>query len=78
VVVSEPISIADIKPTVDDLLGIDFKYAEGMEYGRSLLGYFREYTGTPPGRVPLEFSTSETDDKTDALKERLRSLGYHN
>ena len=72
------VSIADIKPTVDDLVGLDFQYAEGMEHGRSLVGYFKDHTVPPPVRVPLEFSTSKADDKTKALEERLRSLGYHN
>lgn len=80
-----PATLADIAPTIYDLLHIDtfaiWKRAEPGNYGRSLLPLIDSKTATTAlsrafiDPLPGEKTAEETEQDQEAMK-RLRSLGY--
>ena len=80
--VDETVSIADIAPTIYDLLGVDdtpFEEIHGDNYGKSRARYLPPLeTGGSAGRVNLDATAPALDSAADqeAMMESLKALGY--
>jgi arylsulfatase A-like enzyme len=76
VTIQEDVSIADIMPTLEELLGIEYEPRPGQRFGRSLADHLRPYSSEPANRVVLEFEEGATGETRSELEQRLKSLGY--
>lgn len=83
--VDDPITIADIAPTIWEILGVDSasevsRRELGDKYGKSLVRYGKDYF---PARsrgesFPLRTKTDRSKDEEErkAIEEQMRALGY--
>ena len=83
--VDNPITIADVAPTIWEILGINSVSEEsrrvlGDQHGKSLVHYGKEYfrSRNVGARFPLQTKTDRSQDKEErkAIEEQMRSLGY--
>lgn len=85
VYVDDPITIADVAPTIWEILGVDSssedsRLALGNQHGKSLVHYGKDYfSGRSLGEgFPLRMKTDRSKDEEErkAIEEQMRSLGY--
>ena len=76
VVIDEEVSIADIKPTLEALFGIDSAYHPGHRHGRSIAAHLADYSIERIVEKRVDRSGPEPSDTTKELERQLKSLGY--
>lgn len=78
-VVDEEVSIADIRPTIDALVGVEVELGHRRVYrrGRSLVNFAPALFSIPPTTVRLRLDEGHALDlDREKILERLRSMGY--